>query len=132
MTVAWVRGDVLGMSPTRVLASSFLTTLLLAGCSDSGDTGGGAPAAPSGLAASPLGGGAHVTWDDNASNETEYMVMRMEEGVDTEYEVIATLPFDSEAYHDAPLTSGSTYMYMVMAMNDEGEAESSEITFDAP
>ena len=115
---------------TVLLAS---TSLSLAACgSGDDDGGGGPPAAPSGLAAEPLAGGAHLTWTDNADNETEYMVMRMEEGVDTEYSVIATLEFDTTTYHDAPLTAGSTYMYMVMAMNDEGESESNEITFDAP
>ena len=60
------------------------------------------------------------------------MVMRMVDGVDTEYEIISTVPFDTEQYHDAPLTSGTTYMYMVMAMNDAGESDSNEVTFDAP
>ena len=106
-----------------------MTSLTVAACS--GEDG-GAPAAPTGLAAAPLSGGAHLTWSDNASNETEYMVMRMREGVDTEYAIITTLPFDTEQYHDAPLMSGSTYMYMVMAMNDEGESGSNEVTFNAP
>lgn len=110
----------------------FLATssfLLAAAC---GDSDGGAPAPPSGLAAEPLTGGAHLTWTDNADNETEFMVMRMDGLVDAEYRTIATVPFDTEQYHDAPLTSGTTYMYKVMAMNDEGDSESSEIRFDAP
>lgn len=111
---------------------AMFSTLLLAACSGGDDGAGGPPAAPSGLAAEPLTGGAHLTWTDNADNETEFMVMRMEDGVDTEYQVVATVPFDTEQYHDAPLTSGTTYVYMVMAMNDDGEAESNEVTFDAP
>lgn len=119
------------MTARRFLVVTFATLALVA-CGGGDDASGGAPAAPSGLAASPLSGGAHLTWMDNADNETEYMVMRMEDGVDTDYEVVATLPFDTEQYHDAPLTSGSTYMYMVMAMNDDGESESNEVTLDAP
>jgi hypothetical protein len=60
------------------------------------------------------------------------MVMRMEDGVDTDYQVLETLEFDTTLFHDAPLASGSTYMYMIMAMNDDGESESNEVTFDAP
>jgi len=42
------------------------------------------------------------------------------------------LPFNTQQYHDAPLTSGMTYVYMVMAMNDAGESDSNEVTFAAP
>jgi len=45
---------------------------------------------------------------------------------------MATLEFDTTQYHDAPLTSGATYRYMIMAMNDAGESESNEVTFNAP
>jgi len=118
-------------TPRVVLAT--LATLGLAACGGGHDGGGdGAPAAPSGLTAEPLTGGAHLTWRDNSDNETEFMVMRMEDGVDTDYEVMATLEFDTTQYHDAPLTSGATYRYMIMAMNDAGESESNEVTFNAP
>lgn len=119
------------MAPRVALIPFALMCLLPAACSE--EHGGGVPpAAPSGLGAEPLTGGAHLTWTDNATDETQYMVLRMEDGVDTEYEVITTLPFDAESFHDTPLTSGSTYMFKVMAMNDEGESESNEVTFDAP
>ena len=109
-----------------------LSVLLLAACGSGDDVSGSPPAAPSRLTAEPLAGGAHLTWTDNADNETEYMVMRMVDGVDTEYRVVATLPFDAGQYHDAPLTSRITYMYMVMAMNDDGQTASNEVTFAAP
>jgi len=108
-------------------------TLAFAGCMSDSEHGGGAgPAAPSALTASALSGGAHLTWSDNSDDETEFMVMRMEDGVDADYVVIATVPFDSTSYHDAPLTAGASYMFQVMAMNDDGESESNAITFDAP
>jgi hypothetical protein len=112
--------------------------LMLAGLSacggdDDGDHGGaGGPAAPSNLAAAPLSGGAHLTWTDNSDNETGFMVMRMKDGTDTEYQHVTTLPFNATQHHDAPLTSGATYKYVVMAMNADGESESNEVTFAAP
>ena len=60
------------------------------------------------------------------------MVMRMKDGTDSEYQHVTTLPFNAAQYHDAPLTSGGTYMYMIVAMNGDGEAESNEVTFTAP
>lgn len=91
-----------------------------------------APTAPSGLTAAAVSGGAHLTWTDNSDNETEFMVMRMQDSVDTEMQIIATVPFDTSQYHNAPLTSGQTYVFMVMAMNHAGESESNEVMFSAP
>ena len=119
--------DVLGMKPSPYLAVAF--ALVLAAC---GGDDASAPVAPSALSAAPLTGGAHLTWSDNSDNETEFMVMRMQAGVDAELEVLTTVPFDTEQYHDAPLTSGVSYTYMIMAMNDAGESTSNEVTFNAP
>lgn len=60
------------------------------------------------------------------------MVMRMQVGVDAELLVLESVPFDTTQFHDAPLTSGQTYMYAVMAMNHSGESMSETITFAAP
>lgn len=119
------------MTISRFLAASTLAaTLALVGCAS--DTTASAPAAPTMLAAAALSGGAHLTWKDNSNNETEFMVMRMEVGVDADYKTLASVPFNSTQYHDAPLTSGKAYMFKVMAMNDAGETDSNEITFNAP
>ena len=118
------------MASIRFLLPAF-SALLLSACG-SDDAGGTAPAAPSGLAAASLAGGAHLTWTDNSDNETEFMVMRMKDGVDTAFQHITTLEFNTTQYHDAPLTSGATYRFMVTAMNDAGESESNEVTFAAP
>ena len=120
------------MDRSRIFFTA-LASLALVACGG-GDHGGGdgAPAAPTGLTAEPSAGGAHLTWTDNSDNETEFMVMRMEDGVDADYEVVATVEFNATQYHDAPLTSGSTYMYQIMAMNDDGESLSNEVTFNAP
>lgn len=89
------------------------------------------PEAPTDLMAAALDGGAHLTWEDNSDNETEFMIQRKLEA-DAEYTTVATVPFDTTQYHDAPLESGTTYMYMVMAMNDRGESAAAELTFTAP
>jgi hypothetical protein len=115
---------------------SFLLAIVLlapsVACDDADDSGDETPpAAPTGLMGEPLSGGAHLTWTDNSDDETEFMVQRKLEG-DAAYTTVATVPFDTTQYHDAPLESGVTYMYMVMAMNDAGESESAEVTFAAP
>ena len=112
--------------------STFLVLAAACGGDDDGHGGAGGPAAPSNLAVAPLSGGAHLTWKDNSDNETSFMVMRMKNGTDTDYQHVTTLPFNATQYHDAPRTSGATYMYMVVAMNADGESESNDVTFAAP
>jgi len=101
-----------------------------------GDDGGGAqegpPAPPEMLTAEALDDGAHLTWVDASDNETEFMVMRMDVTGGGEYETVATVPFDTTQYHVAPLVSGNTYMFMVMAMNDAGTSDSDEVEFTMP
>lgn len=104
--------------------------LSLASCTAGAVDDGTTLAAPTALTIGSVNGGAHLTWTDNATDETEYMVMRMA-GTD-EYEIIATLPADSALYHDAAVTAGITYMYMVTAMNAAGEADSDEVVFTLP
>lgn len=51
-------------------------TLFLASCAmDHGDAD-SPPAAPTGLEASEVAGGAHLTWTDNSDNEDRFTVMR--------------------------------------------------------
>jgi len=90
------------------------------------------PSAPSELAVAPLTGGAHLTWKDNSDDEENFMVLRQQMGTDADYETLVTLPFDSVQYHDAPLTSGMTYSYKIMAMNGQGESESNVVMLTAP
>ena len=104
--------------------------LLLAACADDGGHGGGgagAPAAPSGLAVAKLGSGAHLTWTDASDNEDHFMIMRKTQG--GTYEDVAMVPFNTSQYHDEPVTAGTTYVYMIMAMNANGESSSNEVTF---
>lgn len=100
-------------------------------CDEEEDPADSPPQAPSDLMAEELSGGAHLTWQDNSDNETEFMIMRKLEA-DADFTTVATVPFDTAQYHDAPLEPGVTYMYMVMAMNDFGESTSGEVGFALP
>jgi large repetitive protein len=90
------------------------------------------PAAPTNLTVAPLGAGAHVTWTDNSSDEDEFIIMRQQAGVDGEMKEIARVPFNTTAYHDEPVSSGATYMYMVHATNAGGDSMVGPTTFVAP
>lgn len=72
------------------------------------------PAAPTNLTVTALVGGAHSTWKDNSSDEDGFMLMR-KEGAGA-YMEVATVPFNTTSYHDAPLTSGKTFTYTVHAV----------------
>lgn len=104
---------------------SMILALALAGCMNMDGEG---PAAPTMLTSEVLTGGAHLTWKDNASNETQFMVQRMEVGGSGGYTTVASPTFNTTQYHDAPLVSGKTYTYMVMAMNDTGQSAPSNET----
>jgi hypothetical protein len=96
------------------------------------DSEGGPPAAPEMLEAAVLGDGAHLTWVDASDDEREFMIMRMDVTAGGDYEEVATVPFDTTQYHDAPLTPGTTYMFMVMAVNDAGSSDSNEVELMTP
>jgi len=55
------------------------------------------------------------------------MIMRRPQG--GAYDDIDMLAFNTTSYHDASVTAGTTYVYMVTAMNGKGEASSNEVTF---
>ena len=106
---------------TMVIAKRLLTVALLAalpaaaGCMDMSDM----PNPPSDLTVMELDGGGHLTWKDKSNNEASFMIER-KEGSGAFAELI-TVPFDTTAHHDAPLTAGKTYVYRVMAMPKSGE-----------
>lgn len=114
-----------------IIASAVALTLVASACGSEGHGGGAGPAAPSNLRASLVSGGAHLQWDDNSDDETEFVVMRRAMSA-TSYESVATVPFNTVQYHDAAVTAGTTYLYHVMAMNEDGENASNEIMFTVP
>jgi hypothetical protein len=107
--------------------SLVLVTLLA--CTDSKTS---PPSAPTSLAVTSLGGGAHLTWIDTSANESEFAIMRQQIGVDAAMKEIATVPFDATLYHDEPIVHAAMYTYQIVAINDGGEAASNTATFVAP
>ncbi len=89
-------------------------------------------AAPSGLGVTPMGGGLHLVWTDNAKDEAGFAVERKEPG--GPFRALASVVFDVAQYHDANLVAGKTYVYRVRATGDRGltSAYSNEVTAVAP
>lgn len=109
--------------------TSLIPLLLVTACSDDGHGGNAdaAPSAPTSLAVSNVGGGAHLTWMDTSDNEDHFMVMRKTTtGMFAEVDMVA---FNTTQYHDSSVTAGTSYVYKVVAMNAKGEASSNEVTF---
>ena len=82
------------------------------------------PAAPSGLAAVANSQvQVSLAWTDNASDETEFLVERSEDGVN--FSQVASLPADTVAYLDTGLSADTQYNYRVRARNAAGGTVSS-------
>ncbi len=119
------------MFTTRTVRSvaliMFLGALLLeAGCAGtSGNPGGGgqttAPAAPTGLAATPGNAQVLLTWAATA-NATGYTLKRSTT-TGGPYTAIASQPTTS--FTDTPLTNGTKYFYVVSASNSAGASPNS-------
>lgn len=104
--------------------------MAMVACDGSSSTDSGVPAAPSGLTATELLGGAHLAWKDNSTNEAGFMIERKVGGAD--YATLTTVPFDTTDWHDPNLTSGVTYRYRIMAMGKQAGKDSgysNEVTF---
>ncbi len=66
-----------------------------------------------------------LTWNDNATNETEYVVERNDNGAG--FTQIASLPADSMTFTDTAVASGNLYEYQVAAKNALGTVAYSNI-----
>lgn len=108
-------------------AISFVLLGLVTSCGSEHGDAAAPPVAPSNLAVTSVGGGAHLTWQDNSDNEDHFMVMRKPMG--GAYDDVATIDFNATQYHDSAVTAGTTYVYQIMAMNSAGETTSNEVTF---
>lgn len=91
------------------------------------------PAAPSALAAIALSPSQiNLSWTDNSTNENNFVVGR---GTTPggPYTDIATLPANSTAFSDGGLSGGTTYYYVVRAVNVSGSsANSNEASATTP
>ena len=123
------------MTHTKTITHALVLLLSVLGAARCGEHGGGdEPSPPSELKVEELQGGAHLTWKDNSDNEGSFMLERK---VGTgNFEVFKTLDFNTTLYHDAPLTTGTSYQYRVMAMPKTGGGHtagtgkySNEVTF---
>lgn len=114
---------------TRFFSLTLGAVIAIAGCSDSSVS---PPVSPTNLVVAPLGAGAHLNWNDNSSDETEFVIMRQQMGVDAAMTEVASVPFNGVQFHDEPVTAGATYLYQVIATNEGGEGESNQVTFVAP
>ena len=126
------KASVISDRRTTIFLTLHLALVSVAACGGGDDGEAGPPAAPEMLEAAVLGDGAHLTWVDASDDEREFMIMRMDVTAGGDYEEVATVPFDTTQYHDAPLTPGTTYMLMVMAVNDAGSSESNEVEIMMP
>jgi len=85
---------------------------------------------PSNLTAGPMGGGVHLTWKDNSTDEDEFEIERKISGAPG-FARLATVPFDAVSYHDADVSFGTSYTYRVRAKIGAGfSAYSNEATAD--
>lgn len=79
------------------------------------------PAAPTGLTAGATSASTvALTWTDNASNETAYVLDRSVDGGLTWVLVTSSLPADTSSFTDSGLSSSTTYRYRVRAENAGG------------
>ena len=110
-----------------------LALVSVSACSKSSSSGSSeTPKAPTNLTAVPQTGGAHLTWQDNSDNESQFMIDRKDPGAD--WKTVGMVPFNTTLYHDIGVSAGMTYSYRVMAMPKSGDngSYSNEVTFIAP
>ncbi|MCL2645479.1 MAG: discoidin domain-containing protein [Phycisphaerales bacterium] len=82
---------------------------------------GTAPFAPSALACTVATTSMiHLTWTDNSSNETGFVVERSTDGIN--FSQVATLAKNTTSYDDTDLVTDSSYWYRVKAINASGES----------
>jgi carboxypeptidase T len=85
-----------------------------------------APAAPSGLTATPVSQTRiDLAWTDNSDNESGFQVERSPDG--TTWTPVYTTTANVMVYNDTGLTCGTTYSYRVRAHNAGGESDYSNV-----
>ena len=85
------------------------------------------PNAPTKLTVTPLVKGAHITWQDNSSDEDGFTLMG--KMGNAKYMEVATVPFNTTVYHNAPLATGAEWTFMVQALKGDVLSDpSNEVT----
>ena len=81
------------------------------------------PADPSDLTATAASSSQiDLSWADNATDESAYVVERSLDGSTDWTQVTSTLPADSTSYSDTGLSGSTTYHYRVKATNAAGDS----------
>lgn len=75
---------------------------------------------PSGLYAVEMPGAISLSWADNSTNETGFMILRSSSGAAGAFAAIATTGADVTTYSDAPLAPQREYCYQVQAVGHSG------------
>jgi hypothetical protein len=89
------------------------------------------PAAPTGLAASAASASqVTLSWTDNATNETAYLIERSTNNVN--FTQIATAPTNATAYSDNTVAPSTQYYYRVRATNGSNSPYSNTATVTTP
>ncbi len=80
------------------------------------------PATPSNLVATAAGSSAiNLSWTDNASNETGFVLERSL-SAGSGFAIVATLPANTTAYNNVGLSASTTYYYRVQASSSGGSS----------
>lgn len=92
-----------------------------------------APAAPSGLSATPRAATQiDLTWKDNANNETAFKLFRREAN-SNEWVLVATINANNTVYKDGAVQPDKEYVYRIQSINTGGQsAFSNEVTARTP
>ena len=79
------------------------------------------PADPTNLVVTaPTYGQVHLTWTDNATDETNFELERSTAGIGGPFSLIATLSANTGAYDDLNRNAGTEYCYRVRAVSGQG------------
>jgi hypothetical protein len=89
---------------------------------------GTAPSAPSNLQATAVSASQiNVTWQDNSSNETGFVIERSLNGTSNWAPLFTTAP-NVTSYANTGLSAGTTYYYRVSAQNPAGSSNTTSVT----
>src|SRR3989344_9006760 len=117
------------MTPVRSTAAGilagFLALVLLPSATGAIDVNTGVtvvvvPNAPTSLtAASASATQINLSWTDNATDETGFVIQRKTTG---DYSQISTVAANTTSFSDTGLTAGTTYTYRIYATGAEGDS----------
>ena len=90
-----------------------------------------APSAPSGLTAAPASDTSiDLSWTDNSSDETGFLIQRSLDG--TTWTTAGSVPANATTFRDPGLASGTVYYYRASACNGSGCSAPAAMTASAP